>query len=206
MNKRPVGFTVWFTGLPSSGKTTLANLLAAELTGRGVPVELLDGDATRLTLCKGLGFSREDRDENIRRLGFVSRLLSKHGVAVIVSAISPYRAVREEVRASIEDFVEVYVKAPLETCKKRDVKGLYKRALAGEIQKFTGVDDPYEEPNAPEVVVQTDRATAGECAEQILARLESLRLILPASQATLTAAAGQGLGAVSPVRQTLLEP
>jgi len=204
--KRPAGFTVWFTGLPSSGKTTLANLLAAELTERGTAVELLDGDATRLTLCKGLGFSKEDRDENIRRIGFVCRLLSKHGVAVIAAAISPYRSVREEVRASIENFVEVYVKAPLEVCMQRDVKGLYKRALTGEIRNFTGVDDPYEEPDEPEAVVQTDRETPGECTGRILARLEARQLILPASRATSTAAAERGLNRVNLGRPTLLEP
>lgn len=182
MNNLRKGFTVWFTGLPSSGKTTLANLLADELKRRGIEVELLDGDATRLTLSKGLGFSKEDRDDNIRRIGFVCQLLSKHGVGAIAAAISPYRAVRDEVRASIPHFVEVYVEAPVEVCMARDPKGLYKKALAGEIKHFTGVDDPYEPPVAPEVVVETDRESPQVCASRILAKLEQLELAPPAGR------------------------
>jgi adenylyl-sulfate kinase len=176
------GFTVWFTGLPCSGKTTLAHLLADKLCRRGLPVELLDGDAMRKSLSKGLGFSREDRDENIRRLGFVCGLLSKHGVSAIAAAISPYRAVRDELRASLPNFVEVYVNAPVEVCMERDVKGLYKKALAGEIAQFTGVDDPYEPPAAPEVVVPTGEETPEASLARILAKLEQLKLIPPASE------------------------
>lgn len=177
MKKARGGFTVWFTGLPSSGKSTLARMLANELSERGVQVELLDGDATRLTLSKGLGFSKEDRDDNIRRIGFVCRVLSRHGVCAIAAAISPYSAVRDEVRASIPNFIEVYVNAPLEVCIARDPKGLYKKALAGEIAHFTGVDDPYEPPGAPEVVVETDKVPPQACVAGILVKLEQVKLI-----------------------------
>jgi adenylyl-sulfate kinase len=177
MKKGRRGFTVWLTGLPCAGKTTLARLLTEELERRGIEAELLDGDLARRKLSKGLGFSREDRDENIRRLGFVCSLLSKHGVAAIAAAISPYRAARDELRAVIPNFVEVFVKASVETCIARDVKGLYQKALAGEIRNFTGVDDPYEPPAAPEVVVETDAAPAEACAGRILVELESLELI-----------------------------
>ena len=168
------GFVVWFTGLPSAGKSTLARLLDAELRHRAWPVEVLDGDEVRLRLTKGLGFSREDRDENIRRISFVARLLAGHGVATITAAISPYRAAREEARREIGRFVEVYVKCALDTCVQRDVKGLYRRALAGEITNFTGISDPYEEPLAPELTVETDRESAQASVERILARLEAL--------------------------------
>jgi adenylyl-sulfate kinase len=171
------GFTLWFTGLPSSGKTTLASLVAHEIEQRGLEVELLDGDFIRTNLSKGLGFSKEDRDENIRRLGFLCHLLSKHGVCAIAAAISPYRAVRDEIRASLPNFVEVYVKASLKSCIARDVKGLYKKALAGEIMNFTGVDDPYEPPEAPEVLVDTDQETPGGASARILGELERLALI-----------------------------
>ena len=177
------GFVVWFTGLPSAGKSTLARLLEGALRRRGWPVEVLDGDEVRLRLTKGLGFSREDRDENIRRISFVARLLARHGVATITAAISPYRGAREEARREIGRFVEVYVKCALDTCVQRDVKGLYRRALAGEIANFTGISDPYEEPLAPEVTVQTDRESAEESVGRILARLEALGYLTAADRA-----------------------
>lgn len=169
------GFTLWMTGLSGAGKTTLTTQLVRELRNNGVSIEVLDGDEVRTNLSKGLGFSKEDRDTNIRRIGYVSRLLSRNGVGVITAAISPYRAIRDEVRRSIEadgaEFIEVYVKCPIEVLAERDVKGLYKKALAGEIKEFTGVSDPYEEPLAPEVVVSTDRETVAESAHKILKAL-----------------------------------
>src|SRR5262245_48762225 len=144
------GFTVWLTGMSGAGKSTISQLLEQRLRAAGARVELLDGDVVRTHLSKGLGFSKEDRDENIRRIGFVCELLARNGVIVIAAAISPYRAVREEVRARIPDFVEVYVECPLAVLVDRDVKGLYKKALAGEIRHFTGVSDPYEPPVAAE--------------------------------------------------------
>lgn len=174
MKKSPKGFTLWFTGLPSSGKSTLAQSVAAELRARGRAVEVLDGDVVRAHLSKGLGFSKEDRDENIRRIGFVCGLLSRHGVAAIAAAISPYRAIRDEVRASTEHFVEVYVKASVETCAQRDVKGLYKKALAGEIKNFTGVNDPYEPPLSPELTVETEKESPEQSAARIVRKLEEL--------------------------------
>jgi adenylyl-sulfate kinase len=177
MKISPHGFTVWLTGLPSAGKSTLAQLVADEVERRGIAVELLDADVIRTRFSKGLGFSKEDRDENIRRLGFLCHLLSKHGVSAVAAAISPYRAVRNEIRASLPHFVEVHVNASLETCMARDVKGLYKKALAGEIPKFTGLDDPYEPPEAPEVLVNTDQETPRASLHRILAKLERLKLI-----------------------------
>lgn len=176
------GFTLWLTGLSGAGKTTLAARLAAELTVRGVNVEVLDGDEVRTNLSKGLGFSKEDRDTNIRRIGYVCRLLSRNGVGTLSAAISPYRAVRDEVRLAIEreevQFIEVFVKCPIAVLAERDVKGLYKKALAGEIQGFTGVSDPYEEPLAPDVVVETDRETV-ESSSRIIIRELELRGLLP---------------------------
>jgi adenylyl-sulfate kinase len=178
------GFTLWFTGLSGAGKTTLTQAIVPPLRERGLRVEVLDGDEVRTNLSKGLGFSKEDRDTNIRRIGYVSRLLSRHGVGVIAAAISPYREVRDEVRRDVEAngaaFVEVYVKASLETLVARDVKGLYRKALAGEIQQFTGVSDPYEEPLNPELVIESDSETIEQSAAKILARLEELTLIPPA--------------------------
>ena len=175
------GFTLWFTGLSGAGKTTLTEALLPQLRERGVAVEVLDGDEVRTNLSKGLGFSKEDRDTNIRRIGYVSRLLSRNGVVVIAAAISPYRGIRDEVRASVTAdgavFVEVFVKASLDTLVARDVKGLYKKAIAGEIKQFTGVSDPYEEPLNPELVVNSDSDTVEESARQILAKLEELGLI-----------------------------
>ena len=168
------GFTLWFTGLSGAGKSTLAAAVSAELRGRGIPVEVLDGDEVRQNLSKGLGFSREDRDTNIRRIGYVARLLTRNGVAVITAAISPYRAVRNEVREEIGAFVEVYVKASLDECIRRDTKGLYRRALAGEIPQFTGVSDPYEEPLAPELVIDSEREEVADSASRVVDRLLEL--------------------------------
>jgi len=168
------GFVVWFTGLSGAGKTTIAHKLEPLLKERGRKVESLDGDVVRTHLSKGLGFSKEDRDENIRRIGFVAHLLQRNGVAVICSAISPYREIRDENRAMVGDFIEVYVKCPIDVLAERDVKGLYKKALAGEIANFTGVSDPYEEPLKPEVVVETDRETVDESLAKIVAKLEEL--------------------------------
>jgi adenylylsulfate kinase len=171
------GFTVWFTGLSGAGKTTLARLLEAELKSRGRRVEVLDGDVIRTNLSKGLGFSKEDRDTNIRRIGFVCNLLTRNDVVAVAAAISPYREVRDEVRLQIGSFVEVYVKCPVDVLADRDVKGLYKKAIAGEITHFTGIDDPYEEPLSPEITVETDRETPAESAARILLKLEAMGLL-----------------------------
>ncbi len=175
-----MGFTIWFTGLSGSGKTTLAHLLHEQLKERGITnVEILDGDVVRTNLSKGLGFSKEDRDTNIRRIGFVCHLLTRNGVPNIAAAISPYRAIRDENRAKIGNFVEVYVKCPVETCAERDVKGLYKKAFAGEIKEFTGVSDPYEEPLKPEVLVETHKESPAESVTKIINTLEVLGYITP---------------------------
>jgi adenylyl-sulfate kinase len=171
------GFTLWFTGMSGAGKSTLSQLLEARLRQLGVKVEVLDGDIVRQYLSKGLGFSREDRDENIRRMGFVCELLSRNGVIAIAAAISPYRAVREEVRARIPNFVEVYLECPVEVLAARDVKGLYKKALAGELPQFTGISDPYEPPRAPEVIVNSSTETPEESLAKILATLVSMGLL-----------------------------
>ncbi len=172
------GFTLWFTGLSGAGKTTLAHMVETELRKRNYKVEVLDGDVVRTNLSKGLGFSKEDRDTNIRRIGFVCHLLSRNGVVAISAAISPYRAIRDEVRAQIGDFVEVYVRCPLEVVAARDVKGLYAKAMAGEIPAFTGVSDPYEEPLNPEIVVDSSTQTKEESYAVIISRLEELGYIL----------------------------
>lgn len=166
------GVTIWLTGLSGAGKSTIAGLLEKELRHRGLPVEVLDGDVVRQHLSKGLGFSREDRDTNIRRIAFVSKLLTRNGVAVIVAAISPYRNTREEARQEIGRFLEVYVRCPMDELVRRDVKGLYAKALRGEIDNFTGVSDPYEEPLNPDVIVETDRQSPAESVALILAALE----------------------------------
>ena len=166
------GLTVWLTGLSSAGKTTISRLVRETLCSRGYRVEWLDGDVVRQHLSKGLGFSKEDRDENIRRIGFVAELLTRNGVIVLVSAISPYRNVREEVRRRIGNFVEVYVHAPLELCEQRDVNGIYRRARAGEIRNVTGLDDPYEPPLTPDVECCTDRETLAESATKVLEAVE----------------------------------
>ena len=166
------GVTVWFTGLSGAGKSTIDQALAEKLKSEGYGLEILDGDIVRTNLTKGLGFSREDRDENIRRIGFVAHLLTRNGTIVLVSAISPYREVREEVRDRIGDFLEVYVSAPLDVCEERDVKGLYKRARAGEIKGFTGIDDPYEAPLNPDINCQTHQETLEESVTKVMAALQ----------------------------------
>lgn len=171
------GVTVWFTGLSGAGKTTITRAIAEELRAKECQLEILDGDIVRENLTKGLGFSKEDRDINIRRIGFVANLLTRNGVIVLVSAISPYRAVREEVRQTVGDFVEVFVNAPLGTCEERDVKGLYKRARAGEIKQFTGIDDPYEPPLNPEVECRTDLEELSESVAKVMSKLEELGYI-----------------------------
>lgn len=168
------GFTVWFTGLPSSGKSTLAKMLEKTLKDRGFSVEVLDGDEVRLRLSKGLGFSKEDRDDNIRRIAFVANLVTRCGGVAITCAISPYRDIRDEARGEIGSFVEVYVKCTVEECIRRDVKGLYRKAISGEIKNFTGISDPYEEPLQPEIVVETDRETHEESIDKIITGLMSL--------------------------------
>ncbi|WP_281250694.1 adenylyl-sulfate kinase [Hydrococcus rivularis] len=168
------GVTIWFTGLSGAGKTTITRALEQKLREQDYPVEILDGDVVRENLTKGLGFSKEDRDENIRRIGFVANLLTRHGVIVLVSAISPYREIREEVKQRIGDFVEVFVNAPLAVCEDRDVKGLYKRARNGEIKSFTGIDDPYEPPLNPEVECRTDQETIEESLAKVWQKLEEM--------------------------------
>jgi adenylyl-sulfate kinase len=171
------GFTLWFTGLSGSGKSTLSRALIEVLKGRGCRVEILDGDEVRENLSKGLGFSREDRDTNIRRIGYVCHLLSRNGVVAISAAISPFREVRDENRRRIKDFIEVYVKCPVDVLINRDVKGLYKKAIAGEIKEFTGISHPYEEPLHPEVTVETDTQTVEQSMNVILKYLEENRWI-----------------------------
>jgi adenylyl-sulfate kinase len=168
------GFIVWFTGLSGAGKSTVANALQAEIQRRGRHVELLDGDEVRTHLSKGLGFSKEDRDTNIRRIGYVARLVARSGGVAITAAISPYRDVRDEVRAQAPGFVEVYMRCPIETLTDRDTKGLYRKALAGEIANFTGVSDPYEEPLHPEVVCDTALETPDQSLAKIIQALERL--------------------------------
>lgn len=168
------GVTIWFTGLSGAGKTTISHQVELKLREKGYKLEVLDGDIVRTNLTKGLGFSKEDRDENIRRIGFVSHLLTRNDVIVIVSAISPYRVIREEVREKIGNFVEVYVNAPLSVCEDRDVKGLYKKARSGEIKLFTGISDPYEAPLNPEIECRTDLEKLDESVNKVLQSLEKL--------------------------------
>lgn len=168
------GVTVWLTGVPGVGKTTIARRLERALRDRDLNVEVLDGDVIRTNLSKGLGYSKEDRDTNIRRIGFVCNLLARNGVVAIAAAVSPYRAARDEVRAESAAFVEVYLKCPLEVLQVRDPKGLYARALRGEIPHFTGVSDPYEEPLHPEVVLETGKETEDESFAKVFAKLEEL--------------------------------
>lgn len=183
------GVTVWLTGLPCSGKSTISTELAQALRASGRAVEVLDGDVVRTNLSQGLGFSREDRDINIRRIGFVAHLLSRNGVIVIVAAVSPYAQTRQQVRELIGDFIEVHVRCPVAECERRDVKGMYAQARAGKIQHFTGVDDPYEPPEQPEVTVHTDRETPAESAAQVLALLERLGYIAARRAANVPPAA-----------------
>lgn len=172
------GFILWFTGLSGSGKSTLAQYLTPKLRELGTPVEVLDGDEVRENLSKGLGFSKEDRDANVSRIGFVANMLARNGVCAITAAISPYRAVRDECREKCDaSFVEVYVEAPLEVVEERDTKGLYKKARAGIIKNFTGISDPYEEPTNPEVQVHTGEESIEQSAERVLEFLRSKGLI-----------------------------
>ncbi|MBZ0286000.1 MAG: adenylyl-sulfate kinase, partial [Anaerolineae bacterium] len=173
------GFTLWLTGLSGAGKTTIALELEQQLRERGLLVERLDGDTVREGLTRDLGFSKADRDKNIERVSFVAKLLSRNGVGVIASFISPYREARQNVRENSTNFIEVYVNAPLDVCAARDVKGLYAKAFAGELKEFTGVSDPYEAPEAPEIEVHTDRETPQESAAKIIDYLESRTLIAP---------------------------
>lgn len=182
MPKEQNGVTVWFTGLSGAGKTTIRMALERQLRAQGCKVEVLDGDVVRENLTKGLGFSKADRDENIRRIGFVSQLLTRNGVIVLVSAISPYRTVREEVREKIGDFIEVFVNAPLAVCEQRDVKGLYQKARAGEIKQFTGIDDPYEAPLNPEVECRTDLESLDDCVAKVLAKLKECNYLPESSE------------------------
>ena len=166
------GAAVWFTGFSGAGKTTIADALTEELNKQGYKLEVLDGDEIRENLTKDLGFSKEDRDTNIRRIGFVAKLLARNGVIVLIPVISPYRAIREEMRANIDNFVEVFVNAPLSVCEERDVKGLYKKVRAGEIKQFTGIDDPYEPPTNPEVECRTDLEELSESVAKIMTKLK----------------------------------
>ena len=168
------GFTIWFTGLSGAGKSTLSEIIEKRLRDRGRNVEVLDGDIVRTHLSKGLGFSREDRDTNIKRIAFVCGLLTRNGVVCISAAIAPYHDAREWARNEIGNFVEIYVKCPIEVCRQRDVKGLYKLVDEGKLKGFTGVDDPYEEPENPELVVETDKETVEESIARIFAKLEEL--------------------------------
>ena len=171
------GFTLWLTGLSGAGKTTISVALAEKLRERGVKIERLDGDTVRQSLTRDLGFSKEDRDKNIERVTFVAKLLSRNGVGVLASFISPYQAVRDQVRAETTNFIEVFVEAPLEVCAERDVKGMYAKAFAGEIPNFTGVSDPYEAPVSPDILVQTHLETVDESVTQIINYLEAQQLI-----------------------------
>ena len=171
------GFTIWFTGLSGAGKTTVSDVLEARLRGLGAKVEVLDGDVVRTNLSKGLGFSKEDRDINVKRIGFVAALLSRNGVIAITAAISPYIEIRDSIRADIENFVEVYAHCPMETLIERDVKGLYKKALAGEIKNFTGVSDPYEAPLNAEVTFDSSKETPQVSADRIWTKLVELGLL-----------------------------
>jgi adenylylsulfate kinase len=177
------GFTLWFTGLSGAGKTTVADIVEHELRERIGVVEVLDGDIVRTNLSKGLSFSREDRDTNVLRIGFVANLLTRNGVAVIVSAISPFKEARDQVRREIGDgFIEIFVDAPLEVCAERDVKGLYKKAYSGEIPQFTGVSDPYEAPTRPELTLRTNEEEPEESASRVIAKLEELGYLEPARE------------------------
>jgi adenylyl-sulfate kinase len=178
MTSNTEGFTLWFTGLSGAGKSTLANAVAEELASCGRRIEILDGDEVRTNLSKGLGFSREDRDTNVRRIGYVARLLSRNGVVAITAAISPYREIRDEVRRGHEAaFVEVFVECPLDALVERDVKGLYAKALRNEIPHFTGVSDPYEPPHEPEIHIRSDAESIEQSRDKIVEWLQTNALI-----------------------------
>ncbi|HTI15773.1 MAG TPA: adenylyl-sulfate kinase [Dictyobacter sp.] len=179
-----VGFTIWFTGLSGSGKSTLSQIIEQRLRERNRKVEVLDGDVVRTHLSKGLGFSKEDRDTNIKRIAFVCSLLTRNEVVCISAAISPYRDAREWARKEIGNFVEIYVKCPLDVCRERDVKGLYKLVDEGKIKNFTGVDDPYEEPENPELVIESNNETVEASVQRIFAKLEALGYLDPVDEAT----------------------
>lgn len=181
------GFTLWFTGLSGAGKTTLAKKIEKQLLKRGCNVEMLDGDVVRTNLSKGLGFSKEDRDTNIRRIGFVASLLARNNAICIAAAISPYQAIRDEVRGMHQNFVEVYTECSLEKLEERDTKGLYAKARAGEIKGFTGIDDPYEAPENPEVIVHTENEGIDESADKIVRYLEMHGLVPAADDGSITA-------------------
>ncbi len=174
---RQRGVAVWFTGFSGAGKSTIAEALTKKLQTEGYNLEVLDGDEIRENLTKDLGFSKEDRDTNIRRIGFVAKLLARNGIIVLVPVISPYRAIREEMRANIRNFVEVFVNAPLSVCEERDVKGLYKKVRAGQIKQFTGIDDPYEPPTNPEIECRTDLEELSESVDKIFTKLTELGYI-----------------------------
>jgi adenylylsulfate kinase len=176
------GFVLWLTGLSGAGKSTVAAKLGPALAERGHRVELLDGDEVRTNLCQGLGFSRADRDTNIARIGYVAGKLAKHGVTVLVAAISPYREARDQVRAQVDNFVEIHVAAPVSTCAERDVKGLYAKALSGELKNFTGVSDPYEPPLDPEIVLHTENESVDDSVHQVVTWLEANRLTAPSDR------------------------
>ncbi|MCC5600900.1 adenylyl-sulfate kinase [Nostoc favosum] len=177
MRQQQRGVTIWLTGFSGAGKTTICQFVEEKLQAQGYKVEVLDGDVMRQNLCNQLGFSKEDREENIRRIGFVAHLLTKNDVIVLVSVISPYRHIRQQMRQLIGNFIEVYVNAPLEVCERRDVKGLYKKARTGEIKCFTGIDDPYEVPLHPEVECTTERESIVQSANKVLNKLEELGYI-----------------------------
>ncbi|MGH7293683.1 MAG: adenylyl-sulfate kinase [Polyangiaceae bacterium] len=188
MSKKKEGVVLWFTGLSGAGKSTLAEAIAPKLRAAGRKVEILDGDVVRTNLSKGLGFSREDRDTNIARIAFVAHLLQRNGVIVITAAISPFRQTRDDARKLIGHFVEIHIAPPLEECIRRDVKGLYKKAIAGEIQQFTGISDPYEEPAAPELRIDTSRVSVEDGVARIFSRLRELGY-LDSENVTATAGA-----------------
>ncbi|MDX2242840.1 MAG: adenylyl-sulfate kinase [Leptolyngbyaceae cyanobacterium bins.302] len=191
------GVILWLTGLSGAGKTTIAQHLEHKLRSRDRPVELLDGDGIRQNLSKGLGFSREDRDNNVRRVGYVANLLSRNGVIVIVALISPYRSVRDELRSTLNNFVEIYVNAPLEVCEARDVKGLYAKARSGQIQSFTGIDDPYEVPLNPDITCHTAEETVAESVGKIVTWLEN-RGYLPGSETFIPSEGDHEFQPISP--------
>src|SRR5579872_316679 len=184
------GFTIWFTGLSGAGKSTLSEAIEKRLNARGRNVEILDGDVVRTHLSKGLGFSREDRDTNIKRIAFVCSLLTRNGVVCISAAIAPYREARQWAREQIGNFVEVYVKCPIEVCRQRDVKGLYKLVDEGKIKGFTGVDDPYEEPEHPELIVETDKETVEQSVERIMSALQALGYVEPELEPSMAVTVG----------------